>query len=486
MSNQRIHIGNTTNQNDSSPKASIANIVSTLFLHPKLHRSKNTMFMKPFIVIAFLILTSFTPTWAQETDIKDSQQAFSLEQALEYARENNRDIQNSQLDVESAKKKVWETTASGLPQAEAGFDYTHIFDDAIEMPFPDPTNPGQNSTIDFKPTSNFKINANQLIFSGEYIVGLKTAAIFKSLSKKNLIKTEQETIEAVMNAYIMILVLEENRKILEENLKTIEQNIFEMKEMLKSGLIEDTDVDQLEISRRNLETSLSNITRQVELGYKLLKINMGMSLDTKLILSESMQNIIDKMISETLQNMQFNVEQNIDFQLLQTQEEMKTMELRQQQVAYLPTISGFYSHTEKLKKPEFDMTPNDLIGVNVTLPLFSSGQRLAKVQQANIELDKLENSKSALKDGLNMQFEQAKVDYNTAFSKYLNEAENTKLTKKIYNKTLIKYREGVASSLDLSQVQSQHLQSQTNYYNAILELIQAKTSLDKLMTNPEN
>ncbi|MEA1872845.1 MAG: TolC family protein [Bacteroidota bacterium] len=442
--------------------------------------------MKPFIVIAFLILTSFTPTWAQETDIKDSQQAFSLEQALEYARENNRDIQNSQLDVESAKKKVWETTASGLPQAEAGFDYTHIFDDAIEMPFPDPTNPGQNSTIDFKPTSNFKINANQLIFSGEYIVGLKTAAIFKSLSKKNLIKTEQETIEAVMNAYIMILVLEENRKILEENLKTIEQNIFEMKEMLKSGLIEDTDVDQLEISRRNLETSLSNITRQVELGYKLLKINMGMSLDTKLILSESMQNIIDKMISETLQNMQFNVEQNIDFQLLQTQEEMKTMELRQQQVAYLPTISGFYSHTEKLKKPEFDMTPNDLIGVNVTLPLFSSGQRLAKVQQANIELDKLENSKSALKDGLNMQFEQAKVDYNTAFSKYLNEAENTKLTKKIYNKTLIKYREGVASSLDLSQVQSQHLQSQTNYYNAILELIQAKTSLDKLMTNPEN
>jgi outer membrane protein TolC len=164
---------------------------------------------------------------------------------------------------------------------------------------------------------------------------------------------------------------------------------------------------------------------------------------------------------------------------------MKTMELRQQQVSYLPTIAGFYSHTEKLKEPEFDMTPKDLIGVNVTLPLFSSGQRHAKVQQARIELDKLDNSKSALKDGLNMQYEQAIVNYNTAFSKYLNEAENTKLTKKIYDKTLIKYREGVASSLDLSQVQSQHLQAQTNYYNAILELIQAKTSLDKLMTNPE-
>ncbi len=442
--------------------------------------------MRHIICLTLLVLISTIPIWAQDTDVNNPQQAFSLNQALEYAKENNRNIQNSQLDIESAKKKVWETTAMGLPQAEAGFDYTHIFDDAIELPFPDPMNPGQNSTIAFKPTSNFTLSANQLIFSGEYIVGLKTAAIFKSLSEKNLIKTEQETIESVTNAYIMILVLEENRQILEENLNTIEQNIFEMKEMLKSGLIEDTDVDQLEISKRNLETTLSNISRQVELGYKLLKINMGMPLDTDLVLSQSMQEIMDKMISESLQNDQFNVDQNIDFQLLQTQAEMKTMELRQQQVGYLPTISAFYSHTEKLKKPEFDMTPNDLIGVNVSLPLFSSGQRMAKVQQARIELDKLDNSKSALKDGLNMQFEQAIVNYNTAFSKYINESENTKLTKKIYDKTLIKYREGVASSLDLSQVQSQHLQAQTNYYNAILELIQAKTSLDKLMTNPEN
>ncbi|MDA3910241.1 MAG: TolC family protein [Bacteroidales bacterium] len=442
--------------------------------------------MKHLISLNLLILISIFPLWAQETGNNETKQLFSLDQALEYAKENNRDIQNSQLDIESAKKKVWETTAMGLPQAEAGFDYTHIFDDAIELPFPDPMNPGQNSTIDFKPTSNLTLNANQLIFSGEYIVGLKTVAIFKSISEKNLVKTEQETIEAVTNAYIMILVLKENRQILEENLNTIEQNIFEMKEMLKSGLIEDTDVDQLEISKRNLETTLSNLSRQVELGYKLLKINMGMPLDTELILSQTMQGIMDKMIKESLQNIEFNAEQNIDFQLLQTQEEMKTMELRQQQVGYLPTIAGFYSHTEKLKKPEFDMTPNDLIGVNVTLPLFSSGQRHAKVQQARIELDKLDNSKSALRDGLNMQYEQAIVNYNTAFSKYLNESENTKLTKKIYDKTLIKYREGVASSLDLSQVQSQHLQAQTNYYNAILELIQAKTSLDKLMTNPEN
>jgi len=485
MKHRRKHIGFLPKQNSSLPKVSSANNVPTIFLHQKFHFLKNTMFMKPLSVLMLLMMISFAPTWAQDTDIKNSQQLFSLDDALEYAKQNNRDIQNSKLDIESAKKRVWETTAMGLPQAEAGFDYTHIFDDAIELPFPDPMNPGQNSTIDFKPTSNFTLNANQLIFSGEYIVGLKTAAIFKALSEKNLVKTEQETKEAVTNAYIMILVLEENRQILEENLITIEKNIFEMKEMLKSGLIEDTDVDQLEISRRNLETSLSNITRQVELGYKLLKINMGMPLDTELILSENMQNIMDKMVSKTLQNMQFNIEQNIDFQLLQTQEEMKTMELRQQQVAYLPTIAGFYSHTEKLKEPEFDMTPKDLIGVNVSLPLFSSGQRHAKVQQARIELDKLDNSKSALRDGLNMQFEQAKVDYNTAFSKYLNEAENTKLTKKIYNKTLVKYREGVASSLDLSQVQSQHLQAQINYYNAILELIQAKTSLDKLMTNPE-
>ncbi len=443
---------------------------------------QKTMKRLMFASMLFISMQLFSQT----DSIQNTQQVFSLDQSLEYARENNRDIRNSQLDVENAKKQVWETTAMGLPQAEATFDYTHIFDDAIELPFPDPMNPGQNSTIDFKPTSNFTLSANQLIFSGEYIVGLKTAAIFKSLSEKNLVKTEQETVEAVTNAYIMILVLKENKSILKENLETIEQNIFEMKEMLDAGLIEDTDVDQLEISKRNLETSLANITRQVELGYKLLKINMGMPLETDLILSQSLESILDQMVSESLQAIQFQAENNIDYQLMETQEGLKTMELRQQQVKFLPTIAGFYSHTEKLKEPEFDMTPKDLIGVNVTIPILSSGQRFSKVQQAQIELDKIENSKEALHDGLVMQFEQAIVNYNTAFSKYLNEAENINLTKRIYEKTLVKYREGVASSLDLSQVQSQNLQAQNNYYNAILELIQAKTSLDKLMTNTEN
>lgn len=439
--------------------------------------------MKIFISLTLTICLLASTVLAQE-EAGNTVQSFSLNEAVDYALENNRDIQNSRLDVISAKKKVWETTAMGLPQAEASFDYTHIFDDALELPFPDPMT-GENSKIDFKPTSNFTLKANQLVFSGEYIVGLKTANIFKSLSEKSVVKTETETIEAVTNAYIMILVLENNLTILQENKKTIEQNIFEMQEMLKAGFIEDTDVDQLKISKRNIETTLSNINRQVELGKMLLKINMGLPLETEILLTQNLDSMMDQLISESLASMQFQVEKNIDYQLLETQKQLKTMELRQQQVGYLPTIAGFYSHTEKLKKPEFDMTPKDLIGVNVSLPLFSSGQRISKVQQAKIELDKLENSQTSLRYGLNMQFEQAIVVYNTAFSKYLNEKENVELTKRIYDKTLIKYREGLSSSLDLSQVQAQHLSAQTNYFNAILELVQAKTSLDKLMTNSE-
>jgi outer membrane protein len=422
---------------------------------------------------------------AQDTTTNLQQTIFSLDESIAFALQHNRDIQNSRLDIISAKKKVWETTAIGLPQAEASFDYTHIFDDAIELPFPDMMNPGQNTMIAFKPTSNFTLSASQLVFSGEYIVGLKTASIFKSLSEKNLIKTEQEIIESVTNAYIMILVLEENEKLLKENLTTINQNVFEMEEMLKSGFVEETDVDQLKITKSNIENTLVNISRQIDLGYKLLKINMGLALDSEITLTQGLDVMMDKMISASISDMQFQVEQNIDYQLLETQKLLKSMELRQQQVKFLPTVAGFYSHTEKLKKPEFDMTPKDLVGINVTLPLFSSGQRVSKMQQAKIELDKIENTQLALQDGLMMQFEQAQVNFNTAFRKYINEKENTSLAKRIYDKTLIKYKEGLASSLDLSQVQAQHLQAQTNYYNAILELVQSKTSLDKLMTNTE-
>lgn len=436
--------------------------------------------LRAAILVALLIPTPYSR--AQQVETTDTVTAYTLDAVIEYAMNNNRDLQNMRLDVESAEKKVWETAATGLPQAEATFDYTHIFDDAIELPFPDPMT-GQPSTIDFKPTSNFKVQANQLVFSGEYLVGLKTSKIFKSLSQKNLVKTKRETRESVTNAYIMILVLQENEAILKENLKTLDQNIYEMSEMHKEGFIEDTDVDQLKLSKSNIETTLVNVSRQVELAYKLLKINMGMPMETELELSQSLDAVMDEIVSESLNSMRFQVQNNIDYQLMETQEELKKMELRQQQVAFLPTITGFYSHTEKLKEPEFDMTPKDLIGINVSIPLLSSGQRLSKVQQAKIELKKMENNKEALLDGLSMEFQQARLDYNTAFSKYLNEKENMALTKKIYDKTMIKYKEGLASSLDLSQVQSQHLQAQTNYYNAVLELVQAKTMLDRLVSN---
>jgi outer membrane protein TolC len=439
--------------------------------------------MKKVFVFLGIVLVSPLMLLAQDAST-DTVSRISLDEAVNYAMKNNRDIKNSQLDVESAKKKVWETTAIGLPQASVKYDYSYIFDEGIELPFTDPTT-GNPSMIEFKPTSNLSFQASQLVFSGEYIVGLKTAKIFKSLSSQNVIKTEQNTKEAVTNAYIMILVLRENESILKENLETLKRNIFEMSEMYKAGYIEDTDVDQLRISEKNIESVLINVSRQTELAIKLLKLNMGMSLNQKLVLTQDLESTLTQMISGSLELMQFDVDQNIDYQLFSTQRDLKEMEFRQQQVKFLPTVSGFYSHIEKFIKPEFDMTPSDLVGLSVSLPLFTSGQRGSKVQQARIALDKLDNSQDALRDGLNMQFEQAMVDYNSAFRKYLNEKDNTILTKKIYDKTLIKYREGLSSSLDLSQIQSQQLQSQTNLYNAILELVQAKTKLDKLSIESE-
>jgi outer membrane protein len=116
------------------------------------------------------------------------------------------------------------------------------------------------------------------------------------------------------------------------------------------------------------------------------------------------------------------------------------------------------------------------------LPIFTSTQRLMKVKQASIELDKSMVAQAQLADGLALQFETQKLTYETAYSNYINQKMNKEVSKRIFDKTSIKMKEGVSSSLELTQVQAQYLNANKNYYDSILALLNAKAGLNRLMS----
>ena len=178
---------------------------------------------------------------------------------------------------------------------------------------------------------------------------------------------------------------------------------------------------------------------------------------------------------------EFNLYADINYRMMETQEMISKLSLRREKSTFLPTVSAFYRYQDKTNKADFDFTFNNVMGVSVKVPILSSGQKMAKVSQAKIELEQAKNSKDKISETLLMAVDQARYDYKNAFDTYMTEQANVKLTKKIYDKTVFKYKQGMASSMDVSQANNQYLDGNRAYAMAIMDLLNSKVELEKAL-----
>jgi outer membrane protein TolC len=454
-----------------------------------------------YLATAFLVLILMGNASAQN----DTVVRLSLSQAQEFALTNNQSILNANLDVEAAKKKVWETTAIGLPQASGTYSASYI----IEMPgfykqfmepsiaeaytkIPDQYKPADSAQWvndqlnkaldDMRFSQTLDIQVSQIIFSGSYLVGLQSAKVYKSLSEMNRVKSQQEVLESVKNSYFNVLIARENKSILDTTYQNLQKTFADMKAMGQQGFLEETDVDQMQISVSTVKTSLDLITRMADIAEKLLKIQLGLSIDAQLELTDNLGQLVDGITYEQLILSDFAIENNIDYQMLKTSVTVNELLLKLNKAAYLPDIAAFYQYHKDLNSKAISFTPPQLVGLGVNIPIFSSGMRNAKVAQAKIELEKAQNTLDQASNGLKLQYYSNRSALIAARDKYVAESQNMKLAQKIYNRGLIKYKNGVISSTDLTTIQNQYLTAQSNYYQALQELVSSKNALEKMLT----
>jgi len=461
--------------------------------------------LKQKTVTLMLLLAILVPVAAQTVQ---GPLALSIEQAKAFALTNNKPIQMSLLDVEIAKKKVAETTAIGLPQVSLAGNYQHIFkvpqfgfgvtgfsQDPLVFDSPNPPtgftqsdvsgvnmyqyNAGSMPIME-QDNATFDLKVSQLIFSGEYIVGLQASKVYKTISEQSLKKNQIDIGANVETTYYTVLILGESLNTVKQNIVVTEKTLAEMQAMEKSGFIENTDVDQIQINLTYLNNLALSMQGQQQNALNLLKYQLGLDLTQPLTLTDSLPPIIDNLTDN--QDALFTVTDNIDYQMVENQVEMQKLNLKLEKSAYLPTLAAFYQHEELLKEPALNFTPKDILGISLSLPIFSSGERSSKVKQANLSLKKAELNKLQVADGLTLQFERQKLNCYTAYTTFLNQKQNADLTFKIFNKTTVKMKEGISTSLELTQAQTQYLSAMSNYYTSVLNVLTARTELQVLMS----
>lgn len=445
-----------------------------------------------YILILFIVLIFPFGKTVYGQDLKPVDRvSFSLQQAQDYAYEYNYDLRNSAYDVLIAKKMVKQNTSIGLPQINASIDYN----DYLSLPtslLPGEFfgQPGTEVPVQFGTKYNVtgKANLTQLIYSGQYLVGLQTARAYLETAKQKNVKDKVDVRDLVAENYYGVLILEENAKILDSTYKVMSKMVEEAEAAYKVGMIEDIDVDQLDLNKSNLEASLSNLKSQLTIAYNFLKFIIGLKEDQQLILTDNLEFFLAQVDQAALINQPFDYHYNIDYRLLQKQEYLVQMQYKLSKTAYQPTLSGLLAFSVNAQRQEWNFFKayepwykTSLWGLSLQIPVWSSGNRKFAVDQAYLNVEKMKVTDEKTRVALQLQVETAKKDFNNTYMIYQNFKKGFNTSLKIYQKTMTKYAQGISTSTDLNQRYNQFLTSNRDYLISMNDLLKAKLKLTKLL-----
>ena len=415
--------------------------------------------------------------------------SFSLEEAVQFAMENSYILKNTSKDIIAAKERVWETISTGLPQVSGSANYNAFLNlPTTLLPGEIVGKPGEFIPVKFGQdfNSDFGVNISQMIFDGSYIVGVSSTQIYLNLSEQAHEKTQIDIREAVTQAYYVALVGVEFKRAMEDNRNNAQDLYDQTKILYENGFREEQDVDQIDLILRSAKNDVLAADREIKISKVVLKYAMGFDLDTEIDLTNDLFYFLDPI--ENKQNtFQFDFNNHIDYRLATTNFKISEKLLALEKAEYLPRLSGFYNYTKSAYGNNWNLFssnnswyPSSLVGVQLTMNIFNSGEKRAKVRQANVEYEKAENDRKLTEITLQKDYLTALTQLETARESFLNDKENRNLAEKIRNKTQIKFDNGISTSTELSQIETQYVDSYRALVGSILQLLQADIQLKKV------
>ncbi len=446
--------------------------------------------MKKLILILLAGLLSLT-TFSQTTD--SSSFSFSLQQALKYALENQKDVKNAIIDEQLAQKKVNEIMGMGLPQINASFDLREFIEIPTSLIPADFFGgaPGTFAAVKFgtKYNATAGLDASQLLFSGDYFLGIKASKAFVEISQKSTQRTKIETSATVAKAYYTVLVNEERIKLMNATVARIKKTMEDTKALLDNGFVEKLDYDRLIVTYNNLMTEQEKVQRLLQLGTYLLKYQMGMDINANLTLTDKLVDIKLEITNE-VSAQKFDYEKRVEYGLFETQYKLAQLDLKRQRLSYLPTAFAYGSVSGAAQRNEFDIFdtdkkwyPTSLIGAKVTMPIFNGFQRHSKNQQAKLSVLKSENEIDFIKKSIDLEIASSTTILQNATMSLENQKKNIAIAEDVVNVSKLKFQQGVGSNLEMIAAETALKEAQTNYFNALFDALVAKIDFDKATGN---
>jgi outer membrane protein TolC len=434
-----------------------------------------------------LLVTVFfaSAAFAQE---QKTVHAFSLADAVNYAQKNNVQVKNSLLDIDIQIQTNREIASAALPTIGSNLSATNF------LTIPTSLLPGQifgGAAGTFIPVqfgtkynSTYGVNFNQILFDGQVFIALQARATSLDWKRKNAALTEENIKANIYKIYYQLSASKTQLNILDANIERLEKLAKDAAAMYKNGFAEKLDVDKVNVQLNNLQTEKLKANNSVTIGFMGLKMLMGMPVKDSLILTDIINE--SNLSTDVLYEDNFQYGLRKDFQYLTTIQKLSQYNIKRYQLSYLPTITLNGAYTKNAQRTEFDFFEKNgnwfktsLIGLNINLPIFTGMSRMAKVNKAKLELQQVDNQMTALKNNIDNELSQAKLNYMSSVATVNFQKKNMQLAENVYSQTKKKFEAGAGSNTEISAAQADLVAAQNNFMNALYTALISKVDLLK-------
>ena len=403
----------------------------------------------------------------------------SLQEAQNYAAEQNRSLRNASLAVQEAYAQRWQTIAAMLPQVDGSYSYSNYcgYEAKLSMG-------GMDVNINMPNVGALGVTATMGL-SGQGIVGVLLNNLAIEMKKIALEKSESELRGSVMSSYVSVLALQSISDLLDSSLLNIQELESITRGAVAVGAAEQTTADQIRVRVNTLKNSINSQKRNIELATNSLKLLLDVPVETKLVLTEDLNTMLSPERVVALLGANFAIENNLNYQLLQKQTELAKRNVQMAGWAYGPTVSFAYNYSNQqyYGTGGMRMTPPNTVQLSVRMPLWSSGKRAAGVMEKKIAYQEAKNTLSETTDNLHIQYSQLCFNLTNAYETYMNEKDNIEVAKRVFASATNKYKYGASSNMELTNASNDLITAQSSYVQSIMALVNAQVELEKFLNN---
>lgn len=443
-----------------------------------------------------------------------AQQSFKLsaEEATSMALKNATELKNLRLDKEIQIAKNKEYIAQATPQVNGSLQMQHFFSIPVTLlpdfispavygvlskngvkdgsgnPITQPTGPAQFFPAQFGVPwqSNAGVQFQQLLFQPDLFIAISARKKAIDYTDANIKVMEDSVKSNVLRAYYSILIAEKRKHYLDESIQRLEKLKQDQEKLFKNGFAERLDIDKTQVTLNNLTTTATQIERLIEIGYASMKFVLAIDQKDSLQLTDP---LTEDLVKKGLLEMgSFTYTDRKEIQLLNVVRDLQGLDLQRQKLSFVPTLASYWSYSRNALRQEFNFFDFNqqwfkasVLGINLSVPIFDGGQKMQRIKQANMNVEKIDNTIQNLQRAIDLQLKASSTQFKNALSSLDVQERNVQLAEKVYNTTKKKYEQGLGSSFELLQTQTELENAQSNYFQALFDAVNAKISFTKAL-----